>query len=165
MKDLENYKAGLDAAYQGEFYGIAMYRRIADARHHPEEKEKWHLLARLEEVTRSVLEAAVQRHNMATGARAESTEAGEQDAVNYMNLPWDQLMRRFSHELDDDIAEYSALLEIAPPSDHETIRFLIDHEIVAKAFCERELDGNTDLSVEPVEALIARGGALMGTPL
>jgi len=79
-----------------------------------------------------------------------------------MNLPWGQLMRRFSHELDDDIAEYSALLEIAPPSDHDAIRFLVDHETVAKTFCERELDGKTDLSVEPVEALIARGASLMG---
>jgi len=164
VKDLENYRAGLDAAYQGEYFGIAMYRRIAAARQTPDEMEKWHLLARLEEVTRSVLEPVLHRHDMETGARAESTEAGERDAENYMNLPWDQLMRRFIHELDADIDEYSALLEIAPPSDHDAIRFLVDHEIVAKTFCERELDGKTGLSVEPVEALIERGASLMGAP-
>ncbi len=45
-------------------------------------------------------------------------------------LPWAELMRRFRDELDEDIAEYSALLEMAPPEDHDAIRFLVDHEIV-----------------------------------
>ncbi len=92
---------------------------------------------------------------MTTAAKPESLTAGEKDAANYMNLPWDHLMRRFSDELDDDIAEYSALLAMAPPEDQAAIRFLVDHEIVTKAFCDAELAGQGDHSTAPVEALIA----------
>ncbi|XDZ64975.1 hypothetical protein AB8880_08555 [Alphaproteobacteria bacterium LSUCC0684] len=164
LNNFSDYQSKLDEAYQGEFYGLAMYRRIADARPHPDEKEKWRLLVRLEEVTRSVLEPVLKRHGMATDARPESLCEGERDAEGYMHLPWDQLMRRFSDELDADIDEYSALLAIAPPGDREAIRFLVDHEIVAKAFCEGELDGRPDQSAAPVEALLARAPSLLAHP-
>ncbi len=55
MRDLCEYLAGLDAAYQGEFFGLAMYSLIADSREMPDEKEKWHCLVQLEDVTRQVL--------------------------------------------------------------------------------------------------------------
>ena len=155
MKTLSHYERKLDAAYQGEFYGLAMYRLIAAARPQADEQAKWHLLVRLEEVTRSVLEPILRRHDMTTAAKPESLTAGEKDAANYMNLPWDHLMRRFSDELDDDIAEYSALLAMAPEEDQAAIRFLVDHEIVTKAFCDAELEGQGDHSTAPVEALIA----------
>jgi len=134
-----------------------MYRRIANARPDPEEKEKWHLLVCLEEVTRSVLEPVLRRHGMATDARPESLDAGTKDADNYMDLPWDQLMQRFSDELDADITEYAALLAVAPRADRDAIRFLLDHEIVTKAFCEMELGKRQKArSVAPIKALIAR---------
>ncbi len=99
---------------------------------------------------------------MATEARPESLRAGETDAASYLMLPWAELMRRFRDELDEDIAEYSVLLEMAPPEDHDAIRFLVDHEIVTKAFCEKELDGKPESSLEPVEALITRGLSVTG---
>ncbi len=155
--------AGLDAAYQGEFCGLAMYSLIADSREMPDEKEKWHCLVQLEDVTRQVLAPVMRRHGMATEARPESLRAGETDAASYLMLPWAELMRRFRDELDEDIAEYSALLEMAPPEDHDAIRFLVDHEIVTKAFCEKELDGKPESSLEPVEALIMRGLSVTGS--
>ena len=162
MRDLCEYLAGLDAAYQGEFFGLAMYSLIADSREMPDEKEKWHCLVQLEDVTRQVLAPVMRRHGMATEARPESLRAGETDAASYLMLPWAELMRRFRDELDEDIAEYSALLEMAPPEDHDAIRFLVDHEIVTKAFCEKELDGKPESSLEPVEALITRGFSVTG---
>ena len=162
MKDLCEYLAGLDATYQGEFFGLAMYSPIADSREMPDEKEKWHCLVQLEDVTRQVLAPVMRRHGMATEARPESLRAGETDAASYLMLPWAELMRRFRDELDEDIAEYSALLEMAPPEDHDAIQFLVDHEIVTKAFCEKELDGKPESSLEPVEALITRGLSVTG---
>jgi len=160
LKTLSQYQRKLDAAYQGEFYGLAMYRRIAEARLTPDEQEKWHLMTRLEEVTRSVLEPVLHRHGMATAAHPESVTAGEADAEHYRHLPWDHLMRRFSDELDEDITEYSELLAMAPAADHEAIRFLVDHEIVAKAFCEAELAGKVSQSTAPIKALIAQASSL-----
>jgi hypothetical protein len=162
VRDLCEYLAGLDAAYQGEFFGLAMYNLIADSREMPDKEEKWHCLVQLEDVTRQVLAPVMRRHGMATEARPESLRAGETDAASYLMLPWADLMRRFRDELDEDIAEYSALLEMAPPEDHDAIRFLVDHEIVTKAFCEKELDGKPESSLEPVEALITRGLSVTG---
>ncbi|NBR39287.1 MAG: hypothetical protein EBT93_07720 [Alphaproteobacteria bacterium] len=151
---LSDYQVKLDEAYQGEFYGLAMYSLIAEGRQAQDEREKWLLLTQLEEVTRQVLEPVLRRHGMTTEAKPESLRAGELDAENYVNLPWSELMQRFYDELDADIMEYSALLEMAPSEDHDAIRFLVDHEIVAKAFCEGELFGKREHSVEPVRALI-----------
>ena len=159
--ELQTYQAKLEAAYQGEFYGIAMYRRIAEARTSPDEARKWQLLTQLEEETRAVLEPLLHRHGMMTEPLAESLNAGEADAENYKHLSWAGLMRRFSDELDEDIAEYTALLDLAPAEDRAAIRFLVHHEIVAKAFCESELNGNAAHSTEPVEALIASAPGLL----
>jgi len=159
MNTASPYHLGLEAAYQGEIFGMTMYRRIAEARHEPHERAKWQVLVRLEEVTRSVLEPVLRRHGMDIDPKPESLRAGEDEAVHYANLPWDQLMRRFSDELDADIEEYSALLDIAPEPDRVAIRYLLDHEIVTKVFCEDELAGRQNLSIAPVQAFIARGEA------
>ena len=42
------------------------------------------------------------------------------------------------------------------PEDAETLRFLTEHEVVTKAFCDLELAGRSDVSIDPVLELIAK---------
>ena len=66
--------------------------------------------------------------------------------LSYFTMPLHPITRDYSTTLAEDRA---------------AIRFLVDHEIVAKAFCESELNGNAAHSTEPVEALIASAPGLL----
>jgi hypothetical protein len=57
--------------------------------------------------------------------------------------------------LDPVIAEYAALEKGCPPEDAPALRALTEHEVVAKAFCEREMSGQVDSSIEPVTSFLA----------
>ncbi len=149
------YLFGLNAGFQGEVFGIAMYLRIADARQDPSERDRWLTLVELERTTFSVLTPVIARHGLSVQPEEQSRIDGYAEAADYLELPWRALMQRFSTELDVDITEYSRLLDICPEPDLRAVRFLVDHEHVTKAFCDLELSGQTRVSLDPVHDLIA----------
>jgi hypothetical protein len=69
-------------------------------------------------------------------------------------------MARYSQELEPVIARYVELERRCAPEDARTLRFLTEHEVVTKAFCDLELSGRPDISIQPTLDLLAimRGG-------
>jgi len=155
MSAAPDYHSCLDEAYQGEIYGVVLYERIAAAQPDPEKREKWQVLIELEKTTKAVLEPVLIRHGLSTEGRDESVSSALRDVSLYVDLSWQALMQRFSDELDDDILEYEALQRQAPPEDLAAINFLLDHEYVTKTFCDREIQGRYEDSIQPVKDLIA----------
>lgn len=146
----------VERAYQGEVYGEALYSGIADAMADPDRANKWRILTELEVVTKARMRDLVAK----LGGDARESDAYRQKGVDhvqrYVSLPWDDFMKRFSGELDPIIPRYAALEQRCAPEDAETLRFLTEHEVVTKEFCELELAGRPDVSIDPVRDLIAR---------
>ncbi|MBY0559505.1 hypothetical protein [Hyphomicrobium sp.] len=146
----------VERAYQGEVYGEALYSGIADVMDDPARAEKWRVLTELEVVTKARMRDLVAK----LGGDPRESEAFRQKGADhvhkYASMPWTDFMTVFSRELDPIIERYAALEERCAPEDVETLRFLTEHEVVTKTFCDLELAGRSDISIEPTRELIAK---------
>ncbi len=150
----------VERAYQGEVYGEALYRGIADALEDPARSEKWRVLAELEVATKARMRDLVAK----LGGQTEESETFRQKGLDsvqkYAPLPWDAFMALYSKELGPVIDRYAELERLCAPEDAATLRFLTEHEVVTKAFCDLELAGRADISINPTLALLATAAAV-----
>jgi hypothetical protein len=150
-----NYLTALEEAYQGEVFGLAFYSGLAQTFSLPDHAAKWQAMARLEVLTGAVLRPVLARHGISTEPSDVEIKRGLAEIERHAKMTWPQLMQLFSDELDVDIAEYSKLRSLGNAQDDEALRMLLDHELVAKEFCELELAGHGDRAIAPVLNLIA----------
>ncbi len=151
----DDYQKHVEAAYQGEVYGEAMYGAIAASMTDPDQAHKWAVLTRLESRTKAEMLAVVRRLGGDTREHAASRERGLKEARRYIELPWLELMELFSRELDPVIAEYACLERSCPPEDAAALARLTRHEVVAKQFCQLEIQGLSEGSLEPILEFLA----------
>ncbi len=144
-----NYLGAIEAAYQGEVYGEALYRLIADEQNDPVRAWKWRVMARMELETKHLMRRLVARHGGNTAEDEGARRLATQDYQRYRGLAWPELMRMFAAELVADIAEYAELEYDCPVRDHWVLQRLTDHEVVTKRFCDLELAGHPDMSIAP----------------
>ncbi|MFT3730675.1 MAG: hypothetical protein QM780_04505 [Hyphomicrobium sp.] len=145
----------VERAYQGEVYGEALYRGIADHLDDPERSEKWRILAELEVVTKALMRDLVAKLGGDTTESEVFRQKGIDNVEKYAALPWDAFMARYSKELEPVIERYAELEKLCAPEDLATLRFLTEHEVVTKAFCDLELAGRPEISIAPTRALLA----------
>ena len=151
-----DFAASVAEAYWGEVYGIAMYARIAAARPDPQERAKWETMTELEVVMEARLRPLFERLGGDPNEHlGHWGDKGRVDGARYGAYDWNALMQRFSRELDDDIAAYRAIEDGCPPEDAQVLRWLTEHEVVAKSFTDDELGGRSHRSIAPVRRLIA----------
>jgi hypothetical protein len=144
------YLRRIEGAFQGEVYGEAMYLEIAAAMTDEDRAFKWRVLARQETQTKEYLRTLIERYGVDCEEHASSRDVGIRDAKAYAAMPWHQLMQRFSRELDPDIAAYRELESNCPPEDVDVLRRLTRHEVLTKQFCDLELEGKHEISIEAV---------------
>ena len=151
-----DFVSKVERAYQGEVYGEAFYRGMADATDDPGLAEKWRVLTELEVVTKARMLDLVEKLGGDTRESEVYRQKGIDHVQKYAPMQWNDFMKLFSQELDPIIKRYAALEQQCGPEDVETLRFLTEHEVVTKAFCDLELAGRTDISIDPTRELIAK---------
>jgi hypothetical protein len=144
------YVLAIEQAYQGEVYGERLYAMIAGARNTPDHAYKWRALAHMEFETKHLMRRLVLRHGGNTAEDPSAIDKAATDFEHYGHMPWPDLMRAFSTELKIDIALYAELEYDGPPRDRWVLQRLTDHEVVIKRFCDLELAGRADISIDPV---------------
>ena len=141
------YLSHIEEAYQGEVYGEAMYNAIADKMDDPDHAHKWRVLAQMEKETKAHIRELVKRLGGDVIESETERQKGIQEADKYASMPWIELMKTFSEELDVDIEAYSKLEKDCPPEDAAALRRLTEHEVLTKEFCDMEVAGNSDESI------------------
>jgi hypothetical protein len=150
----------VERAYQGEVYGEALYSGIANALDDPDRSEKWRVLTELEVVTKAHMRRLVEKLGGDTRESEVFRQKGIDSVQKYIGLPWADFMKLYSQELGPVIARYADLERRCAPEDAATLRLLTEHEVVTKAFCDLELEGRPDISINPtLELLAAARGA------
>lgn len=144
------YRAAIELAYQGEVYGETLYTLIASVQARPDRAWKWRVLAQMEFEVKHLMRRLVARHGGETSESNAWKDRAAVDFERYRHQPWPELMRSFSSELVADIAEYAELEYDGPPRDRWVLQRLTDHEVVTKRFCDLELAGREDVSIEPI---------------
>lgn len=150
MSRTASYLERIEAAFQGEVYGEAMYLAIAAAQPDPDHAWKWRVLAQQEVEVKAALRNLLAGNGVEVREQEGSRERGLSEARRYAGMPWPELMRCFSDELDADIERYAELETGCPPADAAILRRLTGHEELTKEFCELELAGCPDESIRAI---------------
>lgn len=159
-------KSRLQDAWQGEVFGKAMYRAIADWQKHPFRRWQWEALYQLEVETGAAMRQLLIRHDLPVAELEESKRAGLAEAERIVLLPWHDMMKAFADDLPATIDDYRAL-EMAcafEGRDAVAMRLLVEHEVVSLNFAEFELRGERHCSINPVLTLLKRPPHLSGLP-
>ena len=131
----------IEAAFQGEVWGIASYRAMMEGQSDPVRRWKWAVLTQLEVETRAAMFDLLRTLGGDTQDREASRQAGLIEAERLLQMDWLTMISAFSADLPGLIAEYSALEKAAQPHIGEAtaLRKLVQHEKATLAFCEAEL--------------------------
>ena len=154
--DMNDYRNGILLAWRGEQWGRAFFEQLAEATDDPERRAKWKVLAELEEVTGNRLAPLL-------GDDADPDSAADFPPVDatvaaYSGLAWSDALEQMMTILDPAIERFRELLAMAPDEERETVQLLFDHEVALKRFAELELAGKSEMSLQPVHAVIERAG-------
>jgi len=148
--------ARIEEAYQGELFGLAMYAAMADAQTDPVRRWKWQVLTQLEIETKAHTANLLERLGGDTAEQEKPWQEGLREARAIIGLPWLEMIEAFMADLPGLVDDYADLERQAAftGEDAEVLSRLTQHEVVTLAFCERELAGDGDHSVEPVLAML-----------
>jgi hypothetical protein len=136
--------------------GEAVCRTRAEASDDPARREKWLLLAELENRTGSAVMRFLRANGTSVEEKAEKRREGEARARASASLPWPDLMARMQPRLQGYVEELRRFAAAAPPAQKEIAARLLEHEEALLAFVERELAGDADASTAPVRAHLAK---------
>ena len=87
-----NFRAYLIERYQGEVYGEALFRALAEREPHAERRRKWRTLQQLERETKERIRPAVAALGATTEEDPARCKEGEDLAARLAAAPWDDLM-------------------------------------------------------------------------
>ena len=101
----DDYATAIHKAFQGEVYGEALFRGLAERATDPGRAWKWRVLERLETETKERIRPLAEQLCGEVREDAAECERGEKDAAQFSPIPWPSLMGGFRNELLNFVAE------------------------------------------------------------
>jgi hypothetical protein len=153
----EAYRSYLEERFQGEVYGEATMRTMAQvcADTDPERAAKLRVLEQLERETKERLLPAVKEAGGSGEPNPARIEEGERLGVQMASAPWGDLMRGMCTEIEKLVDEFERSEALAPAGRESVLKAVTDHERALLEFARREIDGNdAGESLAPVRALL-----------
>ncbi|HKN00739.1 MAG TPA: hypothetical protein VJX23_09510 [Candidatus Binataceae bacterium] len=148
------YARQIEAAFQGEVQGAAMFHDLSERLQDPEHRYKLRVLEQLEIETREVLRPLAERliGTVNDGATARKTGIAQASALAAM--PWAKFMHVFRREVAKFVAHFEELEKAGPADDSRVLAALTAHERALQSFSECECSGASANSLEPVVKLL-----------
>jgi hypothetical protein len=161
-QQIESYRRWVDLETRGEATCRMHLREAADAKL----RTKWTLLAELERTTKEALFCYLRANGIAVVESADMRSEGEELAERSASLDWRELMAWLRPRIAYYVDELRAAASVAPVEQQPLALRLREHEEAWLAFVDRELAGDCESSMEPIEAHLAkwrdRGGEQIG---
>jgi hypothetical protein len=136
-------------SYQGEVLGEAYFARMRDLATDPVQKDKIDYLVRLERSTKELLAPALERRGLSTEPDRAIVEA----MSGLDSYDWTSMLEGVRPVAANFLVKYRRLAELAGDDDHEVTSGLVAHELALDNFCECELTGHSDRSLDAILAL------------
>ena len=150
-----SYNAYVEECFQGEVYGEALFRTMAELCEVPQRARKFRVLQQLERQTKEFLLPATREAGFAGDESPERISEGEVLGAQLAKVPWQDLMRSFQMELEGYVREFEQAEGLAPPGKESLLQHVTAHERALLDFATRELAGDAcGNSLEPVIALL-----------
>ncbi|MGA0298713.1 MAG: hypothetical protein ACO3OI_06490 [Ilumatobacteraceae bacterium] len=147
-------------AYQGEIFGVAMYRRVTESLDDPWQRWQWECLTRVEVELRDELAAALVRLGHTAIPDEGEHAAGLAEAERIVGLPWLEMLHEFTCDLPPLVERYSAIAvdhesAVDVVGCREVLDRLVRHEVASIEFHRGELAGRAPIdSIGPVVDLL-----------
>jgi len=139
-------------AYQGEVSGEVLFGIVASGTDDPERRRKFEVLTRLEAKTREACLPAMRRHGLPTDPDPKTVADAKVLGEAVLGMTWEQLLSSFEPITSQFLALYRRIGEISE-ADRAESGLLVAHEQALMDFARRELAGETETSLELIEAL------------
>jgi hypothetical protein len=136
-------------AYQGEVLGEALFAKIADTLDDPEQARKMRVLSKLEQRTKEALVPALERAGIDTAPDPEMFTLA--DALS-QGVAWADFLDATQTITEQYIPLYERIGEL-DPSEQESSELLVAHEAALRSFARAELAGDTENSLDAIDAL------------
>jgi hypothetical protein len=147
-------KDALQAYYDGEIQGEAVYAALLEGAVGAEERLKLATLLQLETETRAWLRPAMLAYGVDMKDHSVSRQSGVEFAEQLASLAWPQKMQALKDAIESQLLPgFQAFVEAAEASgDIQALmvcRYMFEHEKAQAEFAERELMGD-ETALEPI---------------
>ena len=136
-------------SYQGEVLGEAYFGHMAANAPDPGQRSKLEALTALERCTKELIAAAMGR----LGLPAEPDPAVLEHVAQGADFDFHRMISMLPPVTADYLATYTRLRQLVGPEEASTVDQVIAHEMALELFARRELDGESEYSLEPIRAL------------
>jgi hypothetical protein len=142
-KAASDYKTYLEQRFQGEVFGEALFRTMANLCHDPARAQKFRVLEQLERETKEFLLPALREAGSSGDENCERINQGQALGAALANVPWPDLMRGFQEKFRRFADEFESAETLAPTGEESVLRHVTTHERALLDFATRELEGST----------------------
>jgi hypothetical protein len=145
--DTDAYREKIREAYDGEIFGAAFFSALASRFAANEDvRKKCEIMRDIELATAEKLKPVVARLNLPPSDHP-TLEAGGRNAAAQVT-EWEPFVARFKKLAPGFVAQFEAIVPLAPPQDQAAVKFLVDHEVAFVDFTEKESSGKGDSMAE-----------------
>ncbi len=148
----DEFRNGVIELYQGEILGEVLFEDMLQYFDEPHHKYKIASLLQLESETKARLRPLVLRLGIDPAELEESHHAGHQFAASLKGLNWAETMEKLRDGVQPYVDRYTEIVAISPPEHQAVAASMVSHERSLIRFAELELAGETERSLDDVNA-------------
>lgn len=149
------FKQGLSDMYQGEVIGEVALNEMLSWFDEPVKRYKIAVILQLESETKARLRPALMALGIDITEQEESRETGRQFAAALSGLEWKEAMAALRDGVRPYLDSYREIAAAAPAAWHEIAQSMVVHEQSLHDFAEMEAAGDTQHSLDAVNAQLA----------
>ncbi len=150
----DDYLGRVVESYQGEVFGEAIFREMAERCDDAEQTYKYRVLEQLERETKQRLRPLVAQLGGDVAEDPKGYKNGAKLAETWSGQTWDEIMGWFQAELPKYVRFFEKLEADGRAEDREVLAATTAHEKAIAAFADLEVAGQGDRSLEPILALL-----------
>lgn len=124
--------------------GVAYFHGLARHFDGPGQREKLAMLAEVERAAAESVRPLLDKHGLVARQAAVLRLLGEAGVEKHRDDEWMDFVRHMARTYPGYVVQFEALARLAPAEDLSALQRLIDHEIAAIDFAEREVAGDVD---------------------
>ena len=143
--------------YEEEIEGEAYFAALADRLEVPEQREKMHLLAKVETCAAAAVYPLLRKYGLHPRRTETLHQTGRAQAVD-TPADWNRLIADMHKSFPGYIDDFKRLEAMAPNTDLPALKVLTAHEVATVAFLEREVSAQAG-STDPVRHYLKTGTA------
>ncbi len=148
----ETFKQGLVELYQGEVLGEVLFDQVLSAFTEPDKRYKIEVMLQLETETKARLRPAMVALGLDLREQPETRQLGLDIAAGLKGVSWTDAMVAIRDSVAPAIVRYKAIAASAPAEYQSLAEAMVTHEQSLCDFAERELAGETAISIDVISS-------------